>query len=145
MSEVKVYKKRESIIYAGFKPEGSPDFYEVEYVLKSAYDALKVKNEILQKWIDSDNTIDQRDEHEDRINEIANALGDQSDWSNMNDRGENALELVYELKARLAECEKALKEYRPFSLTSEGCGPYENLRFPAEEYFKKWGGDETKN
>lgn len=43
------------------------------------------------------------------------------------------------LSARLAECEKALKEYRTFSLTSEGCGPYENLRFPAEEYFKKWG------
>lgn len=41
MSEVKVYKKRESIIYAGFKPEGSPDFYEVEYVLKSDYDDLK--------------------------------------------------------------------------------------------------------
>ena len=45
MSEVKVYKKRESILYAGFKPEGAPDFYEVEYVLKSDYDALKAKLE----------------------------------------------------------------------------------------------------
>ena len=41
MSEVRVYKKGESILYAGFKPEGSPDFYEVEYVLKSDYDTLK--------------------------------------------------------------------------------------------------------
>lgn len=41
MGEVKVYKKRESVVYAGFKPEGSPDFYEVEYVLKSDYDDLK--------------------------------------------------------------------------------------------------------
>ena len=41
MSEVKIHKKRESYLYSGFKPEGAPDFYEVEYVLKSDYDALK--------------------------------------------------------------------------------------------------------
>ena len=47
MSEVKIHKKRESYLYSGFKPEGSPDFYEVEYVLKSDYDALKKENEEL--------------------------------------------------------------------------------------------------
>lgn len=41
MSEVKIHKKRESYLYSGFKPEGAPDFYEVEYVLKSDYDDLK--------------------------------------------------------------------------------------------------------
>ncbi len=43
MSEVKIHKKRESYLYSGFKPEGAPDFYEVEYVLKSDYDDLKNK------------------------------------------------------------------------------------------------------
>ena len=45
MSEVKIHKKRESYLYSGFKPTGAPDFYEVEYVLKSDYDALKSKLE----------------------------------------------------------------------------------------------------
>ena len=126
----------------------------IHVIEKSAYDALKAENERLQKWIDSDNTIEQRDAHEDRINEIANALGDQSDWSNMNDRGENALELVYELKARLAECEEENKELK--EIIQKGISTVDVKGFlgggwvqdfiiwarETREYFKKWGGDE---
>lgn len=45
MSEVKIIKKRESILYGGFKPEGAPDFTTVDYVLLSDYEKLKAQLE----------------------------------------------------------------------------------------------------
>lgn len=53
--------------------------------------------------------IQQRDAFEERINQIADALGDKSEWTNQSDRGANALELAEQLKARAerAECQLA--------------------------------------
>jgi chromosome segregation ATPase len=38
--------------------------------------------------------IEERDQREQQINEIADALGDETEWSNLNDRGDNAFELT---------------------------------------------------
>lgn len=45
------------------------------------------------------NTIDERDAFEARIDDIADALGDGTEWSSSNDRGENAVECAREVVA----------------------------------------------
>jgi len=47
-------------------------------------------------------TIDERDRNEDRIDEIADALGDDTEWSSANDRGVNAVELAEQLTENLS-------------------------------------------
>lgn len=44
-------------------------------------------------------TIDERDAFEERIDEIADALGDETEWSSDNDRSQNAVELAEEVLA----------------------------------------------
>ena len=99
--------------------------------LETARDALKAERdarfdadmahvaevtEMRQKLAQEDSahgkTVAQRDAFEERINEIANALGDESEWTNLNDRGENALELAHALRAQLAEKEAELRKLR---------------------------------
>lgn len=48
-----------------------------------------------------EDVIDQRDAFHARIDEIADALGDETEWSNLNDRGARALELAAELLAEV--------------------------------------------
>lgn len=93
MSEVKDYKKREAFIYGGFKPEGAPDFYEVEYVLKSDYDDLKKERDTLKKdWEDvagKKNLADLIEENMDLSAKLEKAekvilfYADESNWKTM--------------------------------------------------------------
>jgi hypothetical protein len=55
----------------------------------------------------NEQTLVQRDAFHDRIDEIADALGDESEWSNLSDRGANALELAHALRAKY-DSERAL-------------------------------------
>ena len=49
-SEVKPFKIRQSILYpGGNKPEGAPDFYALEVIELSAYQALQKENEESKK------------------------------------------------------------------------------------------------
>lgn len=51
-SEVKPFKVRQSILYSGGnKPEGSPDFYTMEVIEFSAFQALQKENEELKKQL----------------------------------------------------------------------------------------------
>ena len=50
-SEVKPFKIRQSILYpGGNKPEGAPDFYALEVIELSVYQALQKENEKLLKF-----------------------------------------------------------------------------------------------
>ena len=49
--EVKPFKIRQSILYpGGNKPEGAPDFYTLEVIELSVYQALQKENEKLLKF-----------------------------------------------------------------------------------------------
>ena len=51
-SEVKPFKIRQSILYpGGNKPEGAPDFYALEVIELSTYQALQKENEELKEEI----------------------------------------------------------------------------------------------
>lgn len=64
----------------------------------------------LERFCEADKSLELAEHHEESINRIADALGDESEWSNCCDRGEVALELVGQLKAERdaarAECER---------------------------------------
>lgn len=65
--------------------------------------------EALEKQVEKEErdhmvTIEQRDFREEQIDQIADILGDETEWTSSNDRGVNAIELVSEIKSRLAEC-----------------------------------------
>jgi chromosome segregation ATPase len=47
---------------------------------------------------------------EEQINDIADALGDETEWSNCNDRGENALRIVKEVMDELKTLHKKAEE-----------------------------------
>lgn len=68
--------------------------------------------------------IDTRDHREQQINEIADALGDESEWSNLNDRGDNACELA---EALVQERDKLRRDYQTVanSLLPSSGGPDE--------------------
>lgn len=57
-------------------------------------------------------TIDDRDALHERIDDIADALGDETEWSNVNDRGANALDLANEAVNRLANLSIAVDPVR---------------------------------
>lgn len=57
-------------------------------------------------------TIDDRDALHDRIDEIADALGDETECSNVNDRGANAVELAQEALGRLVDLRIAVEPVR---------------------------------
>lgn len=71
MSEVKIIKKRESILYGGFKPEGAPDFTTVDYVLLSDYEKLKAQleraEEALKYYITSYYVFDDEDDDTEQL------------------------------------------------------------------------------
>lgn len=67
-------------------------------------------------------TIDDRDALHERIDEIADALGDETEWSNVNDRGANALDLANEAVNRLANLSIAVD---PVRLWFDGDGEIE--------------------
>jgi len=66
----------------------------------------------LHDHIDRDNTSDRLEAHENRLNEIADALGDETEWSNLNDRGVNALELAHQAVTALATHEARAAKLR---------------------------------
>lgn len=62
-------------------------------------DELKAEYEAYQKIAvaENANTVEQRDSHEEYLNRIADKLGDNTEWSNLNHRGDRALDLIDEL------------------------------------------------
>jgi hypothetical protein len=69
---------------------------------KSIADLEKEENECLK-------LIDERDFREDQINQIADLLGDDREWTSQNDRGENCLESIEILNTKLADIERKLE------------------------------------
>jgi hypothetical protein len=55
--------------------------------------------------------IDERDNREEQLSEIADILGDETEWSSRNDRGFNAIELSHLLKSQCAKLVDALRFY----------------------------------
>jgi hypothetical protein len=68
---------------------------------------LKVKLEEADREIEK--LITERDLREEQIDEIADALGDKTEWSNLNDRGLNAVELAQINHTKLEEAKGLLK------------------------------------
>lgn len=56
--------------------------------------------------------LEKVERYEERINDIANALGDETEWSSANDRGANAVELAASLRSDLALVTKERDEAR---------------------------------
>jgi chromosome segregation ATPase len=82
--------------------------------LKAELEAALAEVERLKKRLTDEErdclkVIDERDFREEQINQIADALGDETEWTSANDRGVNAIELASELTEARAEIER-LKE-----------------------------------
>lgn len=77
--------------------------------LEKERDELKVKLD--KEYSDCLQVLAERDYRENQINEIANALGDSSEWSNITDRGDEALELVHQLKRDITLANQKLEKY----------------------------------
>lgn len=75
-------------------------FPVIHVIEKSAYDELKKELEREEKSCLA--LIDERDLREEQINQIADLLGDETEWSNHNDRGLNAIELARDFDVRWA-------------------------------------------
>ncbi len=71
------------------------DLYETLYL-----DREKLRSQLATEDDISTIAIQERDSHEDYLNRIADALGDESEWSNLNHRGDRALELIEMLQTR---------------------------------------------
>jgi regulator of replication initiation timing len=96
--------------------------------LESANARLEAENEVLREhilWltkvsVEEENAclqvIDERDHREEQIDAIYEALGGEEEWSNVCDRGNDALELVEALKA---ENESLKKELSSFNESTE--------------------------
>lgn len=62
--------------------------------MKAERDESREQLSCLQRYYSSDTTIEERDHMHEQIDAIADALGDETEWSNLNDRGDNAIELA---------------------------------------------------
>lgn len=78
----------------------SDAIHVVEY---SAYAAVTQQLKVCEA--DCVELIKERDHREEQINQIADVLGDSSEWSNVSDRGDNAIELASDLRDRVRELE----------------------------------------
>lgn len=68
----------------------------------------KLENE----YSDCIDLIKERDFREEQIDKICDTLGSDSEWSNLNDRGEECLELIQSLKQQLEEKDALLTNCR---------------------------------
>ncbi len=72
--------------------------------------AVEAEKELAREDSAHCRTIDTLDRREAQINAIADALGDEGEWSNLHDRGQAALELAEAATARIARLQALLTE-----------------------------------
>lgn len=86
-------------------------------LVAAAKERDQLRSQLEKEEADSSAIIDERDALHSRIDEIADALGDETEWSNCNDRGERALEIASEvaherdrLRADIDQCQALILE-----------------------------------
>lgn len=68
----------------------------------------KLTKELAESEASVSQLIGQRDRFEERIDQIADALGDETEWSNLNDRGEQCLERIALYEEEIKQLKKLL-------------------------------------